>query len=180
MASCYFGGEHSSGGLASGPVPGTDVYACEKHSSLWKSHKYGQCFGNDFCGYCGYHKDNYLHRGYEMDGQTLGAGEKKDEGKPRWELAPYDAIEGGVVILTSGAKKYAARNWEKGISYGRVFGALMRHLWKWWFAKVSGGDGTDSESGKSHLWHAECELWFLIAYERRGMTQFDDRPGQNV
>lgn len=106
-----------------------------------------------------------------MDGQILKSGEKKDDGKPRWELAPYDAIRGVVEILTFGAKKYDARNWEKGIAYGRVFGATMRHLTAWW-----GGESIDPESGRSHLDHAMCEIMFLSAYEKRGMTQFDDRP----
>lgn len=111
-----------------------------------------------------------------VDGQTLKEGSKRDEGKPRWELLPYDAVEGAVCILTSGAVKYTPRNWEKGIAYGRVFGAIMRHLWKWWMAKVVGETGFDGESGKSHLDHALCELLFLCAYEKRGMTKFDDRP----
>lgn len=106
-----------------------------------------------------------------MDGQTLITGVKKDEGKPRWELVPFDAIRGVVEILTFGAKKYAARNWERGIAYGRVFGAIMRHLTAWW-----GGENLDPESGKSHLDHAMCELMFLSAYEKRGMTSLDDRP----
>lgn len=106
-----------------------------------------------------------------MDGQTLKEGTKKDEGKPRWELLAFDAIQGVVAILTFGAIKYDARNWEKGIMYGRVFGAIMRHLTAWW-----GGEDKDLESGRSHLDHAMCELMFLSAYEKRGMTQFDDRP----
>lgn len=106
-----------------------------------------------------------------MDGQIQITGVKKDEGKPRWELVPFDAIRGVVEILTFGAKKYAARNWERGIAYGRVFGAIMRHLTAWW-----GGENLDPESGKSHLDHAMCELMFLSSYEKRGMTSFDDRP----
>lgn len=106
-----------------------------------------------------------------MDGQTLKTGEKKDEGKPRWELLAYDAIEGIVRVLTFGAVKYEARNWERGILYGRVFGAILRHLWKWWM-----GENNDPETGLSHLDHAGCELMFLSAYEKRGMTEFDDRP----
>lgn len=72
-----------------------------------------------------------------------------------------------------------ARNWEKGMSWGRVFGALMRHLWCWW-----GGKGPttksflfgdlDDETGYSHLWHAGCCIAFLIAYEERGVGE-DDR-----
>jgi hypothetical protein len=73
------------------------------------------------------------------------------------------------------------RNWELGMSWGRVFGALMRHLWAWW-----GGRGPttksflfgdlDSETGMSHLWHAACCIAFLVAYEERGAGT-DDRLG---
>ena len=106
-----------------------------------------------------------------MDGQILSNGVKKDEDKPRWELLPYDATKGVVEILTIGAKKYAARNWELGIAYGRVFGAVQRHLTAWWQ-----GEDFDQESGLSHVDHALCELMFLSAYVKRGMTEFDDRP----
>lgn len=106
-----------------------------------------------------------------MSEQILPTGVKKDDGKPRWELLPYDAVEGAVKILTFGAVKYSARNWENGIMFGRVFGAIMRHLWKWWQ-----GENLDLETGMSHLDHALCELLFLIAYEKRGMVQLDDRP----
>lgn len=115
--------------------------------------------------------DTNLQEAYKMDGQTLKTGEKKDDGKPRWELLPYDAVEGVVHVLTMGAKKYAARNWELGISYGRVFGAVQRHLTAFWR-----GENHDAESGLSHLDHAMCELMFLSAYEKRGLKSFDDRP----
>lgn len=109
----------------------------------------------------------------KMDGQILLEGKKKDEGKPRWELVAYDAVEGVAKVLTFGANKYTARNWEKGIAYGRVFGAIMRHMWKWWH-----GEDTDAETGLSHLDHAMCEIMFLSAYEKRGKngTAQDDRP----
>jgi hypothetical protein len=66
------------------------------------------------------------------------------------------------------------------MTWSRVFGALMRHMWCWW----SGMQPTsksflfgdlDAETGKSHLWHAGCCLAFLIAYEERA-TGTDDRP----
>lgn len=107
----------------------------------------------------------------EMGEQILKTGEKKDEGKPRWELVGWDAIEGLVKVLTMGAKKYQARNWELGIEYGRVYGAILRHLTAFWR-----GESTDPESGLSHLDHALCELMFLSSYEKRGMKSFDDRP----
>lgn len=107
----------------------------------------------------------------ELEKTILLEGSKKDDGKSRWELVAYDAVEGVVKVLTFGAKKYAARNWEKGIMYGRVFGAIMRHLWKWWM-----GENNDEETGLSHLDHAMCEIMFLSAYEKRGMVAYDDRP----
>ncbi len=100
-------------------------------------------------------------------------GQKNDGDKPRYDLIPPELLHAVADVLTFGAKKYAPRNWEKGISYGRVFGALMRHLWAWWAR-----EGADPETGRSHLWHAACCLAFLLAYEARAMKDFDDRPGE--
>ena len=101
---------------------------------------------------------------------TWTGGEKYDEGKPRYDLVPPDAFEEIVKVLTFGASKYADRNWEKGISYGRVFGAAMRHLWSWWRH-----DDIDAETGLSHLAHAGCCILFLLAFEQRNMDHCDDR-----
>jgi hypothetical protein len=60
------------------------------------------------------------------------------------------------------------------MKWGRVYGALMRHLWTWWR-----GDNLDKETGKSHLWHAVCCLAFLITYEERGIGE-DDRNNKNA
>jgi len=110
-------------------------------------------------------------------GQTEGR--KDDQDQPRLELVPPELVFGVGQVLTFGAKKYSDRNWEKGMSWGRVFGALMRHMWAWW-----GGAGPttksflfgdlDDETGFSHLWHAGCCLSFLIAYEERSVGA-DDR-----
>jgi hypothetical protein len=87
----------------------------------------------------------------------------------RPELISPEMIQGISIVLAYGANKYADRNWEKGMSWGRIFGALMRHMWAWW-----GGEAKDQETGYSHLWHAGCCLMFLIAYERREIGT-DDR-----
>ena len=100
----------------------------------------------------------------------ISQGLKYDEGKPRLDLIPPELLFAVAVILGFGVTKYAERNWEKGMSWGRVFGALMRHMWKWWR-----GDKCDEETGKSHLHHAACCIAFLIAYEERGIGE-DDRP----
>ena len=106
-------------------------------------------------------------------------GHKDDTGKVRIELVPPEFIFAVATILTSGAEKYKARNWEHGMGWGRVFGALMRHLWAWWGGKAPTTKSflfgpLDGETGHSHLWHAGCCLAFLIAYEERG-DGTDDR-----
>lgn len=110
----------------------------------------------------------------------MSGGFKLDSEKVRLELIPPELIYGVGEILTFGAQKYAERNWEDGMKWSRVFGALMRHMWSWWGGKSGStknfafGD-LDIETEKSHLWHAGCCIAFLIAYEERG-TGEDDRP----
>lgn len=113
-----------------------------------------------------------------------GEGRKDDGGKVRLELVPPELVFSVGAVLTFGAMKYDDRNWERGMSWGRVFGALMRHLWAWW-----GGKGpttksflftdTDAETEMSHLWHAGCCIAFLITYEERGAGTDDRYKGED-
>lgn len=109
-------------------------------------------------------------------------GRKDDNDKIRLELIPPELPLAVGTVLTFGAKKYSDRNWEKGMKWSRVFGAAMRHLLAWWGGRgptsvnFAFGD-LDDETGFSHLWHAACCIAFLIAFEDRGMTAYDDRPG---
>lgn len=93
-------------------------------------------------------------------------GAKNDKGKPRVDLIPPEAIFALGEVLAFGVETegYAERNWESGMAWGRVFGAAIRHLFKWW-----GGESLDPKSGKSHLWHALANIAFLTAYEARGI-----------
>lgn len=102
---------------------------------------------------------------------NLSEGRKDDSGKIRMDLLPPELLTAVATVLTFGAQKYSARNWEQGMSWGRVFGALMRHLWSWWNPFEP---DTDPETGYSHLWHAGCCIAFLITYEQRKIGK-DDR-----
>lgn len=104
------------------------------------------------------------------DDDPVVHGVKFDNGKPRYELVPPETMEALATILTHGAAKYGDRNWEKGMAWSRPYGALLRHLYAWWR-----GEQNDPETGHSHLWHAACNVCFLIAYESRRTGQ-DDRP----
>lgn len=73
-------------------------------------------------------------------------GKKNDTGKLPLEFLPLDAIEAEAEVLQFGASKYDARNWEKGMRWGRLYGAVLRHLFAWWR-----GEAKDPETGLSHL-----------------------------
>ena len=84
-------------------------------------------------------------------------GEKFDQGKPRWDLLPWDQVEDIVKVLTMGAKKYSDDNWQEvPDAKRRYFAAALRHLTAW-----KRGELTDPESGLPHLAHAACSLLFL-------------------
>ena len=97
---------------------------------------------------------------------------KDDTGKPRYDLIPPDALASLVAIYTTGAARYGDRNWERGMSWGRLFAAVMRHLWAWWR-----GEDWDRDDGLSHLAHAAWGCLALEAYRLRG-TGEDDRRVQ--
>lgn len=103
----------------------------------------------------------------------MSEGIKHDEEKLRWDLLPGDAVREIVKVLTHGSKKYGDRNWEKGMSWSRPFGALMRHSWDWFM-----GEDNDPETGLSHMAHAGCCVLFLLAYVIRGMYDLDNRPSR--
>lgn len=94
---------------------------------------------------------------------------KADAGKPRTDLLPFDALLEVAEVLDYGAKKYAERNWEKGLAWGRLVGAALRHLWAW-----CGGEERDPESGHRHLAHFACCALMLLASVKRGVG-VDDR-----
>lgn len=98
------------------------------------------------------------------------AGVKHDGGKLPVHLLPPDGIETITKVLEFGQAKYGARNWEKGMSFSRLYGAAIRHLFAWW-----SGKDNDAESGLPHIAHAACCLLFLVTYTARKIGT-DDRP----
>ena len=97
------------------------------------------------------------------------SGCKYDIGKLRLDLLPFDALEEVGRVLTTGADKYGDRNWERGMSWSRLLGAALRHIFAWAMRS-----GPDAESGRSHLAHAACCVLFLLSHELRGIGE-DDR-----
>ena len=100
----------------------------------------------------------------------MDTGVKLDSQKIPVELLPYDALLEVAKVYDFGQRKYAARNWEGGMQWSRLFAACMRHLWAWFQ-----GEDKDPESGLSHLTHAAFCILSLTAYELR-QAGTDDRP----
>lgn len=89
----------------------------------------------------------------------IGPGKKYDGGKIRWDLVPLTAVEEIAKVLTYGAAKYDANNWQNVAPFeARYFAALQRHLAAW-----RRGEEVDPESGIRHLAHAGCCLLFLLS-----------------
>ena len=96
-------------------------------------------------------------------------GRKDDAEKPRMDLLSPAAMLGTAVVLTFGARKYAANNWRKGIAWGRLTAALLRHT-----TAFMAGEDTDPESGLPHVDHIACCAMFLQEHFRL-RKDLDDR-----
>lgn len=89
-------------------------------------------------------------------------GLKLDQGKLRYDLLPFGAVDQLVRVLTYGAEKYAPNNWrlvENPIE--RYKAATLRHL-----SLYMQGEEVDKESGISHLAHAATNVIFLMEFEK--------------
>ena len=104
-----------------------------------------------------------------MDKEQLKEGVKYDADKERFDLISSNALMWLARVYTYGAHKYADRNMEKGMKWGRIFAACMRHLWKFWW-----GEELDEESGLPHLGHAMWCCACLLDYSMYH-KEFDDR-----
>ncbi len=105
---------------------------------------------------------------YNKDKPTeIGFKESKE--RVRWELISPIGLEELAKVYTFGSTKYPPRNWEKGISFMSMYGALMRHANKW-----RNKSDNDEESNLHHMAHVA--FWALaiihLSYTR---PMFDDR-----
>lgn len=107
----------------------------------------------------------------------MSSGVKFDDNKRRDDLFPVDAFQSISEVLTFGAKKYADRNWEKGMKWGRLYRAALGHLMEWWK-----GNDLDPETNLPHLAHAATCVIFLLSYHLRidpkdpVRNEWDNRP----
>ncbi|MBE3139906.1 MAG: hypothetical protein IMZ53_04890 [Thermoplasmata archaeon] len=102
---------------------------------------------------------------------NTGAVRDSAEDKPRPDLiSPYAQLRVGA-WLALGAKKYAERNWEKGMTYSRCVASICRHL----FQYMAGFRNED------HVAAIACNAQFIMHYDemiKKGVlpAELDDMP----
>ena len=104
-----------------------------------------------------------------LNAQKEGYGSKFDIGKQRYDLLPPFPLDEVVKVYTYGAQKYGPNNWWRGMNWGQIFAAMVRHTWAW-----QRGEKLDKESGIHHLAHVAWGCFTLIEYERNEIGK-DDR-----
>jgi hypothetical protein len=97
-----------------------------------------------------------------------GGGLRYDDGKIRYDLIPPEWEHALAEVMTAGAKKYAARNWERGMAWSKCVGCARRHLWKW-----LRGESYDPETGCHHLAHVAWNVLALMSYQLRTIGEND-------
>ena len=99
-----------------------------------------------------------------------GQGLRYNDGKPRFDLLPPEALKALAAHYGKGAEKYAARNWERGMDWCKCFASLERHAWAW-----MGGEDLDPENGSHHMIAVAWNAIALFTYAMRNIGT-DDRP----
>lgn len=96
-------------------------------------------------------------------------GVKYDGDKLRYDLIPVHALEEIAKVFTVGAKKYADRNWQKGILYTRLLAAQDRHQ-----EAYKKGETVDAETG---CHHQACVAWYSLVLMEfdKFLPEMDDR-----
>lgn len=98
-----------------------------------------------------------------------GIGLRDDSTKLRFDLIPVRPLQNVAEVYTVGAKKYADRNWEKGLSWAKTYGAMLRHMFKWFLGEKRDPDGFH------HLAAVVFGAFALMEFEETH-PELDDRP----
>lgn len=79
-----------------------------------------------------------------------------------------------AAVMGYGAKKYAPNNWRKGGPWCEHLASAQRHI-----LAFQCGETMDPESGRHHLAHAICSLFFVLQWVLQGKGT-DDRHSPNI
>jgi len=102
-------------------------------------------------------------------------GLRYDDSKLRFDLIPPDAMMALAAVYTLGAKKYADRNWEKGMKWSKVIAPLERHL-----QAFKGREEKDAELDLLHTAEIAWNAMALLAFQLRGIGEDDRGPEVDI
>lgn len=88
---------------------------------------------------------------------------KHDNGKPRLDLLPPEALIEIANVFTHGAARYGDHNWRQGLPHSRTIAAALRHI-----MAFQGGADIDNGEGGTNCHHLACaivELMFALTFE---------------
>lgn len=88
---------------------------------------------------------------------ATGAVRGTDANNTRYDLISPVGLRRLAETYAEGAKKYAPRNWEKGMPVGDTLNHVLKHLNQWMT-----GDATED-----HLAHAAWGLFAIMHYEEK-------------
>jgi len=87
-----------------------------------------------------------------MGTNEQGTNRESNEGRGRFDLIPYEAIEALAKWYEDGAKKYSERNWEKGLSVKDCVNRMIRHALK------AGNGWEDEDHLSAVMWNAAAAI----------------------
>ena len=89
-------------------------------------------------------------------------------------LVPFDFICAVAAGLNYGAKKYGARNWEKGLNLSDLLNSVDRHN-----RAIMNGEQMDHSSGLPHMVLLASSAAMLVSSMIRGIAVDDRAEGSN-
>jgi len=95
-----------------------------------------------------------------------GAVREPAKNKGRFDLISPFALQRLALVYEKGAKKYADRNWEKGIPFSRFLDSAMRHLSQ--FAM--------GHTDEDHLGQAAWNIFAIMHFQETSEWDLDDLP----
>lgn len=120
--------------------------------------------------------------------ETIGQGAdgkgglRLNAGKNRLELLPEIWSWALADVMTQGAKKYDARNWEKGMDWSSMIGCMHRHIAKFQGGQRYDGAGFDKKEGTTGCHELAMVAWNALAlmlYDLKGIGN-NDLPSQQL
>lgn len=91
----------------------------------------------------------------EMQKTEFGALRESNEGRGRFDLIPYEALEALAKWYEAGSYKYAERNWEAGISVKDCINRMCRHA-----GKAASG-WVDEDHLAAVMWNAAAAITMM-------------------